>query len=378
MPSSSPVPLRTPLAALHEALGARMVEFAGYSMPLRYPAGIIKEHLHTRTHASLFDVSHMGQARLSGAGAAAALESLMPADLIGLRPGRQRYGFFTNAQGGIRDDLMVANFGDFLVLIVNAACKREDYALLQERLTGACTLEILDDRALLALQGPAAARIMRARAPATAAMRFMDTARVTLAGADCFVSRSGYTGEDGFEISVPAAAAETLAGELLSEPEVAPAGLGARDSLRLEAGLCLYGHDLDATTSPVEASLSWALSRARRPGGARPGGYPGADVIFEQLAAGVARKRVALLPRSRVPVRAEALLEADGRDAGVVTSGGFGPTLAAPVAMGYVATAHADVGCELQATVRGERVPVSVAALPPVPHRYAPSSHQAR
>lgn len=369
MPSDSQA-LRTPLFAMHEALGARMVPFAGYSMPLQYPTGIIKEHLHTRERASLFDVSHMGQVRVAGAGAAAGLESLMPVDVIGLTPGRQHYAFFTNAAGGIRDDVMVANFGEFLLLIVNAACKTDDFTLLREQLAGTCMIETLDERALLALQGPAAARIMRERAPATSAMRFMDTATVQLAGADCYISRSGYTGEDGFEISVPAAAAEALARELLAEPDVAAAGLGARDSLRLEAGLCLYGHDLDATTSPVEAGLSWALSKARRPGGARPGGYPGAEVIFAQIAAGVGRKRVALLPRSRIPVRAGAALEADDGSVGTVTSGGFGPTLGAPIAMGYVESAHANIGAELSATVRGQRVPIQIGTMPPIAHRY--------
>jgi aminomethyltransferase len=363
-------PLRTPLFALHESLGARIVEFAGYSMPLQY-AGIINEHVHTRTHAGLFDVSHMGQVRLAGPGAAAALESLIPIDVIGLPAGRQRYAFFTNASGGILDDLMVANLGDSLLLVVNAACKAQDLDHLRAHLGPDCTIEPLADRALLALQGPEAARVLGRLAPQAIEMAFMDVITTPLAGVDCHVSRSGYTGEDGFEISVPAAAAETLAREFLADPSVAPIGLGARDSLRLEAGLCLYGHDLDAATTPVEAGLDWALSKARRPGGARPGGYPGAEVTFEQLATGTARRRVGLEAQSRVPVRAGAeVVDAGGNRIGVVTSGGFGPTLGAPVAMGYVAASAAAIGTKLAALVRGNRVPLDVRAMPAVPHRY--------
>ncbi|HAF55627.1 MAG TPA: glycine cleavage system aminomethyltransferase GcvT, partial [Thauera sp.] len=284
----------------------------------------------------------------------------------------QRYALFLNDQGGVMDDLMVANFGDGrLFVVVNAACKAQDIAHMQQHLSGRCKVEVLADRALLALQGPAAGTVMARLAPETAKMVFMNTATVTLVGAECYISRSGYTGEDGFEISVPADKAEALAKELLSHPEVAPIGLGARDSLRLEAGLCLYGHDLDQNTSPVESSLLWALSKVRRADGARPGGYPGAAVVFEHIAKGVARKRVGLRPNARVPVREGAeLVDADGRKVGVVTSGGFGPTLEAPVAMGYVETALAKPGTQLSAMVRGKPVPVEVASTPFVPQRY--------
>jgi aminomethyltransferase len=283
----------------------------------------------------------------------------------------QRYALFTNEKGGVMDDLMVANFGDRLFVVVNAACKAQDVAHMQQHLSGRCQVSVLDDRALLALQGPAAAAVMARLAPKTATMVFMQTAKVTLVGAECFISRSGYTGEDGFEISVPNDKAEELARLLLAQPEVAPIGLGARDSLRLEAGLCLYGHDLDANTTPVESSLLWALSKARRADGARSGGYPGAEVILGQIANGVTRKRVGLCPGTRVPVReGTELRDADGRTVGVVTSGGFGPTLGAPVAMGYVETALAKPGTALSAMVRGKPEPVEVASTPFVPQRY--------
>lgn len=363
--------LHTPLYDLHVSLGAKMVPFAGYAMPVQYPTGILKEHSHTRTQAGLFDVSHMGQVRLSGPDAAAALETLVPVDIIDLPQGMQRYALFTNDAGGVMDDLMVANFGDSLFVVVNAACKAQDIAHMQKHLSGRCKVEALDDRALLALQGPAACAVMARIAPETAKMVFMNTATVTLVGVECYISRSGYTGEDGFEISVPADKAEALARELLSHPEVAPIGLGARDSLRLEAGLCLYGHDLDQNTTPVESSLLWALSKPRRADGARPGGYPGADVILSQIASGVTRKRVGLRPSARMPVREGAeLVDDSGRKVGIVTSGGFGPTLEAPVAMGYVETAFAQIGTALNAIVRGKPVPIEVAATPFVPQRY--------
>ena len=363
--------LHTPLYDLHVSLGAKMVPFAGYAMPVQYPTGIIKEHTWTRTQAGLFDVSHMGQVRLTGPDAAAALESLVPVDIVDLPAGTQRYALFTNERGGVMDDLMVANMGDSLFVVVNAACKAQDIAHMKTHLSDRCEVEVLEDRALLALQGPAAGAVMARLAPETANMVFMETASVTLVGVDCYVSRSGYTGEDGFEISVPAKSAEALARELLSHEEVEPIGLGARDSLRLEAGLCLYGHDLDENTSPVESSLLWALSKPRRADGARPGGYPGADVIFGHIVNGVSRKRVGLLPTSRVPVREGAeLVDAEGRTVGVVTSGGFGPTLGAPVAMGYVETALAKPGTELSAMVRGKPVPLEVAKTPFVPQRY--------
>lgn len=363
---------RTPLYNLHLELGARMVPFAGYEMPVQYPSGIIKEHNHTRTQAGLFDVSHMGQVRLSGPDAAAALETLVPMDIIGLPAGNQRYALFTNEQGGILDDLMVVNSGDdSLFVVVNAACKQQDIAHMQQHLSGRCTVEELADRALLALQGPAAAAVMARLASETGRMVFMDHGQVTLVGAPCLISRSGYTGEDGFEISVPSEKAEELARLLLAQAEVAPIGLGARDSLRLEAGLCLYGHDIDTTTTPVEANLLWALSKPRRRDGARPGGYPGAEVIFQQMANSVARKRVGLLPQGKMPVRDGAeLLDANGRVVGKVTSGGFGPTLGGPVAMGYVETALSEIGTSLNALVRGKPVPVKVVKTPFVPQRY--------
>ena len=367
----SPV-LHTPLYDLHVSLGAKMVPVAGYAMPVQYPSGIIKEHTHTRSEAGLFDVSHMGQVRLTGPDAAAALETLVPVDIIDLPVGMQRYALFTNDTGGVMDDLMVANAGDdSLFVVVNAGCKGQDIAHMQKHLSSRCTVEVLDDRALLALQGPAAGAVMARLAPATADMIFMNFTTVTLVGVECYISRSGYTGEDGFEISVPAAQAEALARELLAQAEVLPIGLGARDSLRLEAGLCLYGHDLDVNTSPVESSLLWALSKPRRADGERPGGYPGASVVLDQIANGVAKKRVGLRPNSRVPVREGAeLVDEGGRVVGVVTSGGFGPTLEAPVAMGYVETALAKPGTTLSALVRGKPVPVEVVKTPFVAQRY--------
>lgn len=363
--------LRTPLYNLHLELGARMVPFAGYEMPVQYPMGVLKEHNHTRAQAGLFDVSHMGQVRMSGANAAAALESLVPIDVIDLGLNCQRYAMFTNEQGGILDDLMVSNAGDSLFVVVNAACKQQDIAHLRKHLAGRCTIEELADRSLLALQGPTAGAVMARLAPETAKMIFMYTAKVKLVGVECFVSRSGYTGEDGFEISVPNDHAEELARLLLAQTGVAPIGLGARDSLRLEAGLCLYGHDMDTGITPVEASLSWALSKARRVNGARPGGYPGAEIIMRQLAEGVTKKRVGLLARDRMPVREGAeLVDASGRAVGKVTSGGFGPTVGRPVAMGYVEIAHATLGTSLQAIVRGKPVPIDVAKTPFTPQRY--------
>jgi aminomethyltransferase len=367
--------LHTPLFSLHTALGARMVPFAGYAMPLQYADGIMAEHRHTRTQAGLFDVSHMGQVRLrarSGAvrDAALALEQLVPADIAGLASGRQRYTQFTNEQGGILDDLMVTRLGDDLLVVINAACKAADIAHMRAHLSDTCTLDVLEDRALLALQGPLAGQVLAALAPAVADMLFMDVRALDIAGAACVVSRSGYTGEDGFEISVPAAQAEALARTLLAQPGVAPIGLGARDSLRLEAGLCLYGADIDETTTPVEAALEWSIQKSRRAGGARAGGFPGADIILAQLSEGTARRRVGLLPEGRAPVRGGASLFADATLAspvGKVTSGGFGPTVDAPVAMGYVSTSLAQPGQAVAAELRGRAVPCTVQALPFVP-----------
>jgi aminomethyltransferase len=357
---------RTPLHALHLELRARMVPFAGFEMPVQYPAGILAEHRHTRGHASLFDVSHMGQARLP-LGAAAALERLVPADVMGLAPGRQRYTFFTHEAGGILDDLMVAQAGDHLWVVVNASRKGADFALL----TSHCKAEPLAARALLALQGPLAANVMERLAPQAATLEFMHAAAMAIAGAPCFISRSGYTGEDGFEISVSADDAERIARLLLAQEGVRPAGLGARDSLRLEAGLCLYGHDIDAETTPVEAGLDWAIPEVRRPGGARPGRFPGAAVIFEQMAHGAARRRVGIVPEGRAPLReGEILQDAEGRGVGRVTSGGFGASIDGPVAMGYVESRLAAPGTGLRALVRGKPRACRVSALPFVPHRY--------
>ena len=359
----------TPLHALHLELGAKMVAFAGYDMPVSYPAGILAEHRHCRASAALFDVSHMGQLRLVGADAAKALESLVPMDVAGLAAGQQRYAFFTNSNGGLLDDLMITrrrfDDDDDLLLIVNAACKAADIQHLVTNIGHRCSVQPLPDRALLALQGPKAVNALARLNPAVARLTFMTGAPVLLAGADCFVTRSGYTGEDGFEISVPAAHAEALARALLAMPEVRPAGLGARDTLRLEAGLCLYGHDIDATTTPIEAGLGWAIQKLRRAGGARPGGYPGAAVIDGQLATGVRTKRVGLRGLERVPVREGAkLFDARGHALGHVTSGTLGPTLGEPIAMAYLASNHALPRHEVQAEVRGKRVPMRVTALP--------------
>ncbi|MGV7031336.1 glycine cleavage system aminomethyltransferase GcvT [Methylobacterium symbioticum] len=360
--------LRTPLHDLHLRLGARMVPFAGYAMPVQYPAGLLKEHLHTRSAAGLFDVSHMGQIVLRAADvaeAARALEALVPVDILGLKPGRQRYALFTDAAGGIRDDLMVAHLGNRLVLVVNAANKQADAAHLRAHLPGSVTVETLS-RALIALQGPGAEAALARLAPETAAMRFMDARALPILGADCLVTRSGYTGEDGYEISIPEADAERIAEALLTDPSVLPVGLGARDSLRLEAGLCLHGSDIDETTTPVEASLAWAISPARRPTGARPGGFPGAARILAELEAGPARRRVGLLPEGRAPVRAGAPLFAEGGASAVgrVTSGGFGPSLGAPLAMGYLPADLAEPGTRVLAELRGQHLPLTVTPLP--------------
>jgi aminomethyltransferase len=362
---------KTPLHDLHVELGARMVEFAGYSMPVSYPAGILAEHRHCRASAALFDVSHMGQLRLTGDDAARALESQIPADIAGLAVGKQRYGLFTNASGGILDDLMIARReGDWL-LVVNAACKAADTARLQSSIGHRCTVQPLPELALLALQGPKAGAALVRLHPGVLSLTFMTGGWFELEHERCWITRSGYTGEDGFEISVPAHAAEALARALLRQPEVRPAGLGARDTLRLEAGLPLYGHDIGATTTPVEAGLAWSIPAVRRPGGAREGGYPGADVIARQLAGGVTNKRVGLVGLERAPVReGTPLVDAHGHKLGHVTSGTLGPTLDKPVAMAYLAANHAHASHEVHAELRGRRWPMRVAALPFVPHRY--------
>jgi aminomethyltransferase len=368
----------TPLHALHVASGGKMVPFAGYDMPVQYGAGVLREHLHTRQAAGLFDVSHMGQIALrpkSGkvGDAALALERLVPQDILAVAPGRQRYAQFTNAAGGLLDDLMVANFGDHLFLVVNAACKAEDEAHLRANLSDSCIIEPRPDRALIALQGPKAESVLTRLCPGASAMRFMDSGPRSVSGIDCFVSRSGYTGEDGFEISVPAEHAERLAKALLADSDVLPIGLGARDSLRLEAGLCLYGHDIDTSTTPVEGALEWSIQKSRRNGGARAGGFPGADKILAQLENGAPRRRVGLRPEGRAPVREGAALFADETSTGqigAVTSGGFGPSLNAPVAMGYLPTALAVSGGLVFAELRGARLPLRIAAMPFVPNTY--------
>src|SRR3984893_9321834 len=368
---------RTPLHALHVASGGKMVPFAGYDMPVQYASGVLREHLHTRSHAGLFDVSHMCQIALrpkSGRveDAALALEQLVPQDILAVTPGRQRYAQFTNGEGGILDDLMVANFGSHLFLVVNAACKAEDEAHLRANLSETCVIEPLPDRALIALQGPKAESVLAKLCADVASMRFMDAGPRRVDGLDCFVSRSGYTGEDGFEISVPAERAEALAKALLGNSDVLPIGLGARDSLRLEAGLCLYGHDIDATTTPIEGALEWSIQKSRRHGGARAGGFPGADRILAQLENGARRRRVGLKPEGRAPVREGAALFADAASSepiGAVTSGGFGPSINTPVAMGYLPCSHA-IGSLVFAELRGQRLPLRVAAPPFVPNTY--------
>jgi aminomethyltransferase len=369
---------RTPLHAVHVARGGKMVPFAGYEMPVQYAAGVLREHLHTRANAGLFDVSHMGQLALRAKSgkvedAALALERLVPQDVLAVAPGRQRYAQFTDETGGILDDLMVANFGDHLFLVVNAACKAEDEAHLRKHLSDVCDIESLADRALIALQGPKAESALTRFCADAARLRFMDAGPRRVAGIDCFVSRSGYTGEDGFEISVPGEHAEAVATALLEDSDVLPIGLGARDSLRLEAGLCLYGHDIDITTTPVEGALEWSIQKSRRYGGARAGGFRGAEQILEQLEKGAPRRRVGLRPEGRAPVREGAPLFADATSTeqiGKVTSGGFGPSLNAPLAMGYVPTSLASVGAAAFAEVRGQRLPLQVAPMPFVPNTY--------
>jgi aminomethyltransferase len=369
---------RTPLHALHVASGGRMVPFAGYDMPVQYATGVLREHLHTRQAAGLFDVSHMGQIALRAKSgkvedATLALERLVPQDILGLAPGRQRYAQFTNGAGGLLDDLMVANFSSHLFLVVNAACKALDEAHLRANLSETCVIEPLPDRALIALQGPKASSVLAKFCADAASMRFMDSGPRSIDGIDCFVSRSGYTGEDGFEISVPADHAERLAKALLGDSDVLPIGLGARDSLRLEAGLCLYGHDIDTTTTPVEGALEWSIQKSRRDGGARAGGFPGADKILSQLEQGAPRRRVGLRPEGRAPVREGAPLFQDAASSlqiGAVTSGGFGPSINTPVAMGYLPASHAVIGGLVFAELRGQRLPLRVAAMPFVPNTY--------
>jgi aminomethyltransferase len=365
--------LTTPLNALHIELGARMVPFAGYSMPVQYPAGLVAEHHHTRNSAGLFDVSHMGQLCLTGPDAAAAFESLMPVDVMGLGVNKQRYGLLLNDEGGIIDDLMFVNRGEDIFVIVNGACKHGDLAHIQQRIGSRCTVEPQFDRALLALQGPQAVSALQRLVPGVEQLVFMTGMAAVWQGADLYVTRSGYTGEDGFEISLPAHAADAFARALLAQPEVKPIGLGARNSLRLEAGLCLYGNDIDNTTTPVEANLNWAMQKVRRTGGARAGGFPGTDKILSQLDGTfpAQRLRVGLVGLERVPVREHVDLHNDaGQKVGEVTSGLLAPTADQPVALAYVQAEYAASGTRLNAMVRGKAVPMQVSPLPFVPTRY--------
>ncbi len=370
MPGSTPLQ-RTPLHALHLELNAKMVPFAGYSMPVQYPTGIMAEHRHCREAAALFDVSHMGQIRLIGPDAAAALETLVPQDIVDLPLMKQRYAFFTNPAGGLMDDLMVTRREDDLYLVVNAACKDADLKHLITHIGHRCQIVPQPDRALLALQGPLAVEALSRLNSGVAKLGFMTGGHFGLVNTECFVTRSGYTGEDGFEISVPADHAAALARALLAQPEVQAAGLGARDTLRLEAGLCLYGHDIHTATSPVEAGLTWAIQKVRRPGGARENHYPGADVIGRHLASQAPNKRVGLMGLERVPVReGAALFDGHGHRIGQITSGTVGPTVGQPIAMGYVLANHAVAGGQVFAEVRGKHLPMKIVSMPFAPHRY--------
>jgi aminomethyltransferase len=374
--SIAPAPdelLQTPLHALHLELGARMVPFAGYSMPVQYPTGLMAEHLHTRASTGLFDVSHMGQLRLVGIDAASALETLMPVDVVDLPVGKQRYGLLLNEQGGIIDDLMFVNRGDDIFVIVNGACKHGDLAHIHATIGQLCHIDAQFDRALLALQGPQAVTALQRLMPGVEKLVFMTGAAFDWAGADLYITRSGYTGEDGFEISLPAVHADAFARALLAQPEVKPVGLGARNSLRLEAGLCLYGQDMDTTTTPIEAGLNWAIQKVRRSGGARSGGFPGAGDVLAQLDGSepLARKRVGLMALERIPVREHCEIQSlNGSTIGEITSGLLGPSIEKPIAMGYVNPEQSSVGTRVQAIVRGKAVAMEVTTLPFVPSRY--------
>lgn len=364
--------LRTPLYNLHIELGAKMVPFAGYDMPVQFPAGIMQEHRHTRDAAGLFDVSHMGQFVLRGPSAVSILEQLLAIDAEALAIGQQTYTQFTNMQGGIDDDLIVCRWAeDSFFLVVNAACKQQDFEHVQQHVPGDCELVELGSHALLALQGPQAAHVLATLAPEVLELSFMHGCWAKLGQHDCFITRSGYTGEDGFEISIANEAADSLARRLLANEAVEAIGLGARDSLRLEAGLCLYGHDLNARTSPVSAGLTWSISKSRRSGGEKEGGFPGADIILPQIAQGTEQKRVGLNVIGRAPVREGAsIFTADDHACGHITSGGFGPSVNHPIAMGYVDAEYKAAGTELFAQVRNKRIPIQVTTLPFSPHRY--------
>ncbi len=358
---------RTPLHSLHLALGAKMVPFAGYEMPVHYPTGILQEHLHTRAQAGLFDVSHMGQVRLAGADPVRALETLVPGDLLALAPLRMRYTLLLNEEGGILDDLMATRLEDGLFLVVNAARKEADLACLGDQIASPATVELLEDRALLALQGPAAASVLSRLCAHIAPLGFMTAVETVVDGRKCLITRSGYTGEDGFEISLSTADAPAVAEMLLAQPEVWPIGLGARDSLRLEAGLCLYGHDIDETTTPIEAGLAWTIGKRRR----AEGGFPGAPIVLRQLAEGASRRRIGIRPDGRAPAREDTpIVDSAGDRIGRVTSGGFGPSVGGPIAMGYVDRTHAAEGTPLALLLRGVGRPARVVRLPFVATRY--------
>ena len=357
----------TPLDALHRELGAKMVPFAGYDMPVQYPAGIMKEHLHTREKASVFDVSHMGQAYVRGADPHSAFEKLVPADIKGLSEGRIRYSMFTDENGGILDDLMITDCGDHLFIVVNAGCKDADFAHIEKQIGNQVDLDILQDQALIALQGPASATVLARLAPGVEDLKFMTTANFVIDGIDCGVSRSGYSGEDGYEISIPADGVEKITRLLLAEDEIEPAGLGARDSLRLEAGLCLYGSDIETSTTPIEAGLIWAIDKRRR----ETGGFPGADIILGQIKDGASRKRVGILPEGRAPARAHTEITNNRGDIiGEITSGGFGPSAGGPVAMGYVTIENAKIDTPINLMVRGKAMPAKVVKMPIVKQSY--------
>jgi aminomethyltransferase len=363
--------LKTPLDALHRELGARMVPFAGYEMPVQYPAGILSEHQHTRNAAGLFDVSHMGQVRISGAGVDLALESLVPVDLLGLQDNNQVYALLTNESGGILDDLIITRWGpEEFFLVVNAACKDEDIAHLRANLPN-CEIDVMADRGLLALQGPKAREVLSALVPAASGLTFMSGCRAEIDGVEVYLTCSGYTGEDGFELSIPGHATEQVARTLLAQDPVEAIGLGARDSLRLEAGLCLYGHELTTETTPVEACLMWSISKARRADGDRPGGFPGADTIFARQAEGVPRRRVGLKVDGKRPVReGQSVINAEGQEIGTITSACFGASLGAPIAMAYVDSEYREPGTALSVDVRGKPQAVTAARTPFVPQRY--------
>lgn len=364
---------KTPLNALHREFGAKLTEFAGYEMPVQYGLGILGEHQHTRKKAGLFDVSHMGQVILSGQSyeeTALSLEKVLPMDVLGLEIGRQRYGFLTNDDGGILDDLMFSNRGDHIFVVLNAACKDSDIKYLRSLLEPNISIKEIENRALIALQGPASEAVLGKYHPQIKNMKFMDVETLPIDGSECWISRSGYTGEDGFEISIPAEAAEPITRSILSNQNVEFIGLGARDSLRLEAGLCLYGHDIDQATTPVEASLTWAIQKARRSNGSRASGFIGSEIILKQLAGGTNKKRVGLLPQTRAPMREGVEIfgtETSKEAIGKITSGGYGPTVGYPIAMGYINSEYANSEDDLFGELRGKRVPVKVSNLPFVP-----------